>query len=106
MKGAVSYGDGEPPSFAKWHRRRARKPWHCFECLEPIEPGDVYHELRGRWPGRFETFRYCATCKRWADGAFFVLKLELYPLGLLAEAIAELTRHDDGSHYVERRPRL
>jgi len=107
IRGGVAVGDGDPPQFCEWSRVRARKTHRCFECLEPIEPGESYHVLSGRWhDGGFQRFKYCGACKRWADGAFFVLKLELYPLGLLDEAIAELTRHSDGWHYVEPRPRL
>ena len=102
----TEYGEGEGPAFSEWSSPRARKRHRCYECRLEVKPGERYHVLSGRWEYGFDRFKYCASCKRWADGALFILKLEFYPLGLLSEAIAELTDQGGGEHYVERRPRV
>jgi hypothetical protein len=68
-----------------------------------IKPDEIYHVLSGRWEYGFDRFKYCASCKHWADSALYVLKLEIYPLGQLGEAIAYLTDQGGGEHYVDRR---
>ena len=100
------YGVGDEPEFSSWSKCKAMKPYHCHECLLPIGKGELYEVLSGRWAGRFERYRYCSSCKAWADAALWTLKLDAYPLGSLDEAIASLAKQPDGSYSVVQKVRL
>jgi len=40
----------------------ARKPHNCCECRATIYEGDDYHRFRGKWEGRWETYKVCKPC--------------------------------------------
>lgn len=46
---------------------KARKRYFCCECHEPIEPGEVYQNGRGKWDGHWTTYRTCKTCATMRD---------------------------------------
>lgn len=41
---------------------KARGPYRCCECKEPIQPGERYSYSRGLFDGDFITSRTCLTC--------------------------------------------
>ena len=56
--------DADPPVVYDHNVRRAAKPHRCCECGRyRIAKGDIYHEHRGLWDGRWETFRRCMRCE-------------------------------------------
>jgi hypothetical protein len=52
----------DAPEFVTTSLRRARKPYRCGECGDPISVGDLYEYAAGKWDGRFSCFRTCARC--------------------------------------------
>lgn len=42
--------------------RRARKPYKCCECYEPISVGERYEAAAGKWEGEIFTERTCLPC--------------------------------------------
>lgn len=54
--------DNEPPDVFEAAVRRARKRHRCYECGEPIEPGERYEHAAGKWDGEWLAFRTCARC--------------------------------------------
>lgn len=42
--------------------RRARKPYKCCECYEPIAVGELYQCASGKWEGEMFSERTCAEC--------------------------------------------
>ncbi len=48
--------------------RIARKPHVCCECGSPIDTGEKYRNIRGRWDGEWATFKQCECCAEiWDD---------------------------------------
>lgn len=41
----------------------ARKPQTCYECGDPIRPGDRYEFVSGCWDGGWASFHTCLTCR-------------------------------------------
>ena len=46
---------------------RARKQYHCHECNQPIEIGDRYLYIVGKWDGEFSTIKQCLPCRNLMD---------------------------------------
>ena len=42
---------------------KARKPQRCCECGDPIDPGDRYEIVSGKWEGVWSSFKTCLPCK-------------------------------------------
>lgn len=56
------YCDYDPPEFASRAVRAARKPHRCEECGGPIQPGERYESVAGKWDGIFTEFKTCERC--------------------------------------------
>lgn len=54
--------DGEPCECFSETWPKAKKEYFCCECGEPIKPGEVYQNGRGKWDGHWGTYRTCKTC--------------------------------------------
>jgi hypothetical protein len=59
--------DGEPSDFYRRVIRTARKPHQCYECFDPIRPGDRYEETTAKWAGQISRNRTCLACVDIAD---------------------------------------
>jgi hypothetical protein len=60
--------EGESPevSWSQWRiARKIGKP--CCECLEPINPGERYEMVSGKWDGEFLSFKFCSFCSAERD---------------------------------------
>jgi len=55
------------PAFSTTVHRVARKQHRCCECMDIIEPGDVYERVHGCWDGQFLTFKTCLHCETARD---------------------------------------
>lgn len=42
----------------------ARKQHECCECGSPIDKGEKYRLIDGKWEGEFKQFRQCEFCAR------------------------------------------
>jgi hypothetical protein len=84
--------DCEPPTLFEDRLRKARAAHICGECRHPILPGEIYHDIRGLWDGRWSRFKVCECCekKRCALAAYF--KDGCIPFGGVAEAFADYER--------------
>lgn len=56
------YCDYDQPEFIQVDMRTARKPHQCCECNHPIQPGERYEHVAGKWDGRLDTFDTCEAC--------------------------------------------
>lgn len=53
--------EGEQPIFIRKRIVTARKPHTCCECDEPIEVGERFEFVAGKWD-TFDTFKTCLFC--------------------------------------------
>lgn len=58
----VCYCDYDPPEFSSRRICVARKAHKCTECRGPIQPGEKYEYVAGRWEGEFCDFHTCERC--------------------------------------------
>ncbi len=58
----LDYGGGDPVEFSSARIVKARKTWRCAECQRPINPGDRYEYVFGKFEGDLFTERTCAPC--------------------------------------------
>lgn len=56
-------GDDNPAEVCGTLIVRARKPQKCCECSDPINPGDRYEVVSGKWDGEWSCFKTCLPCK-------------------------------------------
>lgn len=54
--------DGDSAEFYNESVVKARKAHACHECRQPIEPGQDYERITGKWDGHVETYRFCMAC--------------------------------------------
>jgi hypothetical protein len=54
--------DLDPPDFLFSKTVVARKVYKCCECGEPIEPGQKYQRVRGKWDEKLDEFKSCLSC--------------------------------------------
>jgi hypothetical protein len=52
------------PEFYREKVQMARKQYHCCECHKPINIGDKYTYIAGKWDGDFNSFRQCLSCNK------------------------------------------
>ena len=71
--------DGEVWDFCRMTMRQARKLHRCGECRRPIDPGEKYRYLTGKFDGEIQTIRQCAHCAIAAD--LLVRECGGYPIG-------------------------
>ena len=79
--------DGDPPSFYREERRKARKVHTCEECGRQIEAGERYRFVSGMWNGHVGEHKACAHCD--AAQRLLVKHCDGYMLGCLREELAE-----------------
>ena len=48
----------------------ARKSHTCCECDSPIEKGEKYQKVEGRWDGGWATFKTCEFCAQARANSF------------------------------------
>lgn len=48
-------------------QRKARKMHRCIECDSPIEKGEKYHDISGKWDGQFESVKIHNDCYEFAE---------------------------------------
>lgn len=58
----IYVGDYDGPEFWREEVRRARKPYKCDECRDPIAFGELYQYVSGKWDGEISAYRTCLTC--------------------------------------------
>ena len=79
---SCDYDDYEPPEFLLARDIKARKQHQCCECGEPIQPGDTYEKVTGKWNGEIGCYKTCLPCSR--------IRLDFCaPLGRLRETLWE-----------------
>ncbi len=64
--------DYDPPEFSSRSYPKARKQHRCEECGKPINPGEQYECVAGKWDGYFSTFNTCPRCvdlRRWVTNS-------------------------------------
>ena len=54
--------DCEMPEFLNMRIVTAKKSHKCCECFGPIEAGQKYEYISGRWDGDFDVFKTCMRC--------------------------------------------
>ena len=54
--------EGDLPVLSTLAWRKARKAHRCWECGEPIRPGERYQHVTGMWDGDWLRFKTCADC--------------------------------------------
>jgi hypothetical protein len=54
--------EGDMPEFCHDKMVTAYKEHRCCECNEVIKKGDRYELTRGKWDGRFGTYKTCRVC--------------------------------------------
>jgi len=59
--------DGDRAEFMSEKIVCAKKSHTCCECFEPIEPGEKYERVDGKWDGHMDTYKTCLTCVRIRD---------------------------------------
>jgi hypothetical protein len=59
--------DAERPTFCNVTRPKARKLHRCCECNSPIQPGDRYERISGKWDGDMGTYTTCLFCEALRD---------------------------------------
>lgn len=59
----ISGGEGEQPELCGTLIVKAHKPQKCCECHDPINPGDRYEVVSGKWEGEWMSFKTCLPCK-------------------------------------------
>jgi hypothetical protein len=64
MDGCACIGnwDGDPAEFCAVTTRKARKPHVCCECGCPIQPGEQYESVTGKWEGEILRMKTCLLC--------------------------------------------
>lgn len=89
----------EHPEFCIEEVRTCVKPRKCVECGGSINPGSVYHLVKGKWEGQFEEFYWHPTCYGLYNEMITYLKkhTDLYPdelpgIGQLVEYTEEEAR--------------
>lgn len=61
--GICFYGsDDNMPEVFSETTRTARKVYTCCECRSPIQPGEQYEYVWGKWEGDTNTYRTCLPC--------------------------------------------
>ena len=58
----VGADGGETSNFYLTRIRTARKTHQCYECFDPIAPGDRYEETTAKWDGAISRCRTCLPC--------------------------------------------
>ncbi len=96
--------DGDRPTVFSETKRRARKPYKCYECDGAIAQGERYNYVFGVWDGSADTYRFCAACDATLE-AFAKAHPGLQHLfgGLdeeLKDCIREETRFDDDDNEI------
>ena len=81
------YCDFDPVYVWDERERVARKTYQCYECNEPIEPGDDYVYISMLWEGQWWHSRICDCCQ--ADWKQLIAMGHCQELGGLSEAIEE-----------------
>jgi hypothetical protein len=56
------------PDFYSVEHRRARKAYVCSECPDPIERGERYAHIAGKWDGYVDSLRMHERCHEWYVG--------------------------------------
>ena len=79
-----AHWDCSGPSFYEEKTLLARKEHMCFECDEPIKPGERYTRISGIWEGSFSHYKLCESCKAVSD----LLFCEGHSFGFLWEDIS------------------
>ncbi|RLE41371.1 hypothetical protein DRJ16_06415 [Candidatus Woesearchaeota archaeon] len=60
---SCSYADNGPSAY--WESTPiANKNHTCCECGSTIEPGEMYHKIKGIWEGIFDTHKTCQICEK------------------------------------------
>ena len=62
--------DVEPMEFSVMTHPRARKDWTCLECGRPIQKGERYELIEGKFEGEFVKYRTCTGCHRLRDAIY------------------------------------
>ena len=82
--------DYDPADIWEEKHRVARKAWTCYECREPIEPGDAYVDIAALYDGSWDHYRICECCDE--DWSRLTELGHCKLLGDLAETIDEAYR--------------
>jgi hypothetical protein len=88
---------GDPAELYSQAMVKARIPHRCCECGGQIEAGSRYERSRGRWEGKWFTYRTCLLCQEIRD--VFTCGESYFHLGLWEDmreiAFPELTTATD-----------
>lgn len=80
----IDMDDGDSPQVFTSKMIKARKTHQCYECGNPVKPGEMYELVKGLWDGSWSTYKTCRICKSVRDDFF-----QSYIFGMLWEMMRE-----------------
>ncbi|MCC5618108.1 hypothetical protein LC605_24085 [Nostoc sp. CHAB 5836] len=74
---------------------------NCCECTHPINAGEKYRHIKGRWDGNWSTYRMCLSCQTVSDHLSKKLDIchclgELYDELINSDVLYTLCQEEDG----------
>lgn len=82
------------PEFIRESEHVARKQHTCTECCAPIQPGERYSVIVGKWDGNTRSFKACPACVEIRAKMDTIGCTYSYG-GLINDAHEALSDHDD-----------